>query len=103
MPDYKNLKFCVFELAYHEKSPIINLVGDIFLCKFDIMNIPLLSELIEAYKRGDIKENGTCYTVYLTPEHKEKDSRGWIHDSEFKGYVNFSKKFKDFEHQLFWE
>ena len=63
-------------------------------------DIKTITELIDLYEAGTIKAEGKTYPIYWTEGHKEKNLVGWIHDSEFKGWLSlrqdFDKRLKDF-------
>lgn len=64
--------------------------------------IPLLNELIDAYEKSEIKEEGKWYSFYFTNEHKNNKSVGWVPDSQFKGLLDMRIYKEKFIADLLW-
>lgn len=73
-------------------------------------NIPLLDEVIKAYKEGtlDLPEDKdkVWFTVYPTKSHRESDNQWWFPFHELEAYIKVrdeqQKKHTEFINKLIW-
>lgn len=65
-------------------------------------DIPMIWELVDAYEKGELKEEGKLYPCYLTTRHRDTKSTCWTYDSQFKGLLEWRKTSREIDVAVMW-